>query len=348
LSAAQLEILVSRVALYPDDLLALVLPASTQPLEVVEAQRFLEQRKANASMQPSKEWDPSIIALLNYPEALKLMTADVTWLTQLGTSMVYQQAAVMGAVQSFRRKVMEAGNLKTNDKQTVSADSSTPPIIVIESTNPQVIYVPVYEPTTVVYAAPSPTYYSAPYPYYYDPYAPYYMGGLLGVSIGFGFAWYDDDIDCDDIDPDEVRQRVQERQQHREERRQERQDNRNPASPTPTRRNPENAWRPDQSGVTRAQSELRGREQARGAVAAAPAARAANAAPPASRQDLAERAPRPDVGGDRSVSPGAFSGVDRGAAASRYSARGAGSMGGGFGGGRGGGFGGGRGGGGRR
>src|SRR4051812_5680603 len=85
LSPAQLETLVGRVALYPDDLLALVLPASTQPLQVVEAQRLLEQRKTNPSLQPPKTWDPSIVALLNYPEALATMSADPVWLQQLGT-----------------------------------------------------------------------------------------------------------------------------------------------------------------------------------------------------------------------------------------------------------------------
>src|SRR5690348_5211308 len=95
LTPTQLETLLGRVALYPHDLLALVLPASTQPLQVVEAHRFLEQRKANPGLQPPKTWDPSVVALLNYPEALALMNADPTWLQQLGTSVVNQQAAVM-------------------------------------------------------------------------------------------------------------------------------------------------------------------------------------------------------------------------------------------------------------
>src|SRR5262249_27163035 len=73
LAPGPLEPLVSRVALSPDDLLALVFPASTQPLQVVEAQRFLEQRTANPSVPPARTWDPSVIALLNYPEALALM-----------------------------------------------------------------------------------------------------------------------------------------------------------------------------------------------------------------------------------------------------------------------------------
>src|SRR5882672_3194915 len=89
---AALETLVGRVALYPDDLLALVLPASTQPLQVVEAKRLLEQKKSNPKVKPPTTWDPSVVALLNYPEVIKLMNDDLTWTQQLGTSVISQQA----------------------------------------------------------------------------------------------------------------------------------------------------------------------------------------------------------------------------------------------------------------
>ena len=88
LSSAQLESLVGRIALYPDDLLAVVLPASTQPLQVVQAQRLLDRRKSDPSVQPPKSWDPSVVALLNYPEVISLMNSDLTWTQQLGTSVV--------------------------------------------------------------------------------------------------------------------------------------------------------------------------------------------------------------------------------------------------------------------
>jgi hypothetical protein len=166
LSPEQLETLVSRVALYPDDLLALVLPASTQPLQIVEAARLLEKRKTDPKLQPPKTWDPSVVGLLNYPEVVALMNSDLTWTQQLGTSVITQQAAVMDAIQSFRRNVYEAGNLKSDDKQKVTVEGQT---VVIQPADPQVVYVPSYNPQTVVYAYPPPYYiYSPPYPYYYQ------------------------------------------------------------------------------------------------------------------------------------------------------------------------------------
>src|SRR5262245_1867955 len=69
----ELRKLVAPIALYPDDLLAIVLPASTNPLQIVEAQRFLEKRKKDPKLQPNADWDPSILALLNYPEAIAKM-----------------------------------------------------------------------------------------------------------------------------------------------------------------------------------------------------------------------------------------------------------------------------------
>jgi Protein of unknown function (DUF3300) len=349
LTPAQLETLVSPVALYPDDLLALVLPASTQPLQVVEAQRFLEQRKTNPSLQPQKTSDPSVVALLNYPEALARMTADLTWLQQFGTSVVNQQAGVMDAVQAFRKKTLDAGNLKSDDKQKVAvqADSSgAPQVIVIEPANPQVIYVPTYEPTTIVYAAapgyPHPYYWSAPYPYYYSPAAPFFLGTYFGIAIGFGCAWDDHDIYHGDINVENVninREEVRERLDNRQ--------NSNLANQI--RRNPENVWRPDRSGLSQAQASASSRSAlqqsgagGRGtgvgagdsAGAAALSARApGDATSRLGRQDLADPTPRGNVGVDRSYrasSSGAFAGIDRGAAVSRYSARGAGSMGGGF------------------
>jgi hypothetical protein len=308
LSAAQLEALVGPVALYPDDLLALVLPASTQPRQVVDAKRFLEQRKTNASLEPPKTWDPSVIALLNYPDALNRMTADFTWLQQLGTSVVDQQAAVMDAVQSFRRKVLEAGNLKSGDKQNVAVQPSgagAQQVVVIESANPQAIYVPTYQPATVTYAASPgyvyPYYWSAPYPYYYDPGATFYMGVFVGTSIGFGCSWHDHDIYRGDINVESVNV-------NREQAKTRINDVQNSDLANQIRQNPENVWRPDPAAVSRAQASGSSAAATRGATA---------------RANL-----------NSAAASGAFSGVNRGAAASAYGARGARSMGGGFRGGR--------------
>ncbi len=186
----QLQTLVAPVALYPDDLLAIVLPASTQPLQLVDAQRFLDRRTSDPKAQPPKSWDPSVIGLLNYPEVIALMNHDLTWTQQLGTSVIKQQPALMDAIQSFRQKVQSAGNLKSDEKQTVTVEKET---IVIQPANPEVIYVPTYNPTTVIYAPapgyPPPYVYSAPYPYYYSPAATFATGVLVGASIGYAMSW---------------------------------------------------------------------------------------------------------------------------------------------------------------
>ncbi len=200
LSSAQLQTLVSRIALYPDDLLAIVLPASTQPLQVVEAQRLLEQRRSNPKLAPPKSWDPSVVALLNYPEALKVMNDDLDWTQQLGEAVVRQQDAVMDAIQGFRQKAYTVGNLTSNDKQTVTKQKET---IVVRSADPTVVYVPTYNPATVVYvtppAAPPPYYWSPPYPYYYDPAAAFFTGAVFGTALGFALSWDDHDIYHGDV-----------------------------------------------------------------------------------------------------------------------------------------------------
>lgn len=186
----QLQTLVAPVALYPDDLLAIVLPASTQPLQLVDAQRFLDRRTTDPKAQPPKSWDPSVIGLLNYPEVIALMNHDLTWTQQLGTSVIKQQPALMDAIQSFRRKVQSAGNLKSDEKQVVTVEKET---IIIQPASPAVIYVPTYNPTTVIYAPapgyPTPYAYSAPYPYYYSPAATFATGVLVGASIGYAMSW---------------------------------------------------------------------------------------------------------------------------------------------------------------
>ncbi|TWA68817.1 uncharacterized protein DUF3300 [Azospirillum brasilense] len=200
LSSVQLQTLVSRVALYPDDLLAIVLPASTQPLQVVEAQRLLEQRRSNPKVGPPKSWDPSVVALLNYPDVLKVMNDDLDWTQQLGEAVVRQQSEVMDAIQGFRQKAYAAGNLVSNDKQTVTKQKES---IVVHSADPTVIYVPTYNPATVVYVtpptAPPPYYWSPPYPYYYDPAAAFFTGAVFGTALGFALSWDNHDIYHGDV-----------------------------------------------------------------------------------------------------------------------------------------------------
>ncbi len=183
-STETLDALVGPFALYPDDLVALILPASTQPLQLVQADRFLDKRKADPKLPLDDKWDDAVKSLLNYPEVVKMMSADLDWTSALGEAVVADQGAVLEAVQSFRRRAKAAGNLKSDDKQVVKAEKET---IIIEPADPQVIYVPQYTPSTVVTVGVAPIYgyYPAPYPSYYYPYAP---GAALAAGVIWGAA----------------------------------------------------------------------------------------------------------------------------------------------------------------
>ncbi|MBS1227938.1 MAG: hypothetical protein H6R17_1215 [Proteobacteria bacterium] len=181
LSTAQLDTLVGPIALYPDDLIGIILPASTYPLEIVQADRFLDKRKTTKDLPVNDAWHDPIKSLLNYPEVVKKMSNDLDWTSDLGEAVVADQGAVLEAVQRFRRKTQSVGNLKSDDKQVVVVEKE---VIKIVPADPQVIYVPQYNPTAVVayggYASYS--YLPAPYPVYYYPYPP-------GAALATGLIW---------------------------------------------------------------------------------------------------------------------------------------------------------------
>lgn len=142
-----MDALVGPIALYPDDLVAVVLPASTSPLQIVQADRWLDKRKADPQLPIDDKWDDAVKTLLNYPDVVKMMSNDLDWISALGEAVVSDQGAVLEGIQSFRRRAQATGNLKSDDKQVVKADNE---IIVIEPADPQVVYVPQYTPSTVV------------------------------------------------------------------------------------------------------------------------------------------------------------------------------------------------------
>ena len=196
LSSHELQELVGPVALYPDDLLAIVLPASTYPLQVIEAGRFLEQLEDDPSLKPDENWDDSIIALLNYPEVVELMNEDLDWTWRLGEAVVAQQSDVVAAVETFRDRAYAAGNLKTDSYQTVSKDAG---VVSIRPVADDVIYVPYYEPARVVVRQPRPVYYyyPQPCPVYYYPYPSHYAfnrGFFWGVTTAFSIGWASDHL----------------------------------------------------------------------------------------------------------------------------------------------------------
>lgn len=182
--------LVGAIALYPDDLVAIILPASTYPLQIVEAVRFRERN--DPSLEPDEDWDESIVALLNYPQALDLLNKDLTWTWSLGQAVLSQQQDVLSAITEFRQLAYDAGNLKSDDHQTVAIDSDA---VTIKQADPEVIYVPYYEPKEVVVYQPRTVYYyyADPYPVYYYPYPyhhAYYRNHFWGISSIFGLSWH--------------------------------------------------------------------------------------------------------------------------------------------------------------
>ena len=191
LSPDQLQNLVGRIALYPDDLLGLVLPAATTPLDIVKGQRFLEKYKQDKSLKPDPSLSQPVLSLLAYPEVVNLMGNDIDWTEALGQAVLAQQADVLQAIQIFRRKAQDAGNLKTDDKQVVVEQQDAVKIV---PAKPEVIYVPQYQPSTVVVqqAAPAVTYSSTAYPSYYHPgatAAAATTGYMVGAATAYGLNW---------------------------------------------------------------------------------------------------------------------------------------------------------------
>lgn len=191
--AAQLEELVGPIALYADDLIGIVLPASAYPLQIVEAARFLDARQNDSSLTPDEDWDDAVVALLNYPEVLRQLNDDLDWTAGLGEAFVYQQADVLEAIQRFRERARTAGNLNSDEHQNVSEVDGA---IEIAPADPEVIYVPYYEPARVVsyYAGPAYDYYPYAYPVYYYPYPYGYAfnsGFFWGVTTAYFVGWND-------------------------------------------------------------------------------------------------------------------------------------------------------------
>src|SRR5271166_1013297 len=188
----QLDSLVAPIALYPDPLLSQTLVASTYPLEVIQLQQWLAQNKGMDEKQladavKKQDWDPSIQGLAALPDAVKLLSENIKWTTDLGNAFLAQQKDVMDAVQSMRKKAQDSGNLKSSEQQKVETKVvESKQVIVIEQASPQVVYVPSYNPT-VVYGAPV---YAYP-PIAYPP-PGYYAAGMaisFGVGVAMGAMW---------------------------------------------------------------------------------------------------------------------------------------------------------------
>lgn len=189
LTEDELEILVARIALYPDDLVAVVLASSIYPLQIVQASRFLEDIKKTPDLKPSDKWDGSVISLLNYPEVVKMMSDDLDWTQQVGDVVANQQKDVLVAIQQLRDKAVQKGVLKSGEKVVVSKESDK---VIIKSSDPQTIYVPTYPPEMLYepnYVYPPEPIVYAPYPSYYYPTATYWAGFVTGAAWAAAVDW---------------------------------------------------------------------------------------------------------------------------------------------------------------
>jgi len=186
----EIDQMLAPIALYPDSLLAQVLAASTYPLEIVQAARFVQQNKELKGEKllaaaKDKDWEPSVKAMLEFPDVLLMMNEKLEWTQKLGDAFLGQQKDVMVSVQRLRQKAQESGNLKTTKEQKVVVEKETK-VIIIESANPQVVYVPAYNPVVVYGVWAYPAY--PPYPVY--PYGYVATAGLaFAAGVAVGAAW---------------------------------------------------------------------------------------------------------------------------------------------------------------
>jgi Protein of unknown function (DUF3300) len=190
----QLQQLVAPIALYPDALVAQILAAATYPDQIVEADRWLEQNKNLKGEELGKEvdkqpWDPSVKALVEFPSVLANMDKNLSWTSSLGDAYVNQEQQVMDAVQVMRDRAEKAGNLKSTSQEKVSTQGQT---IVIEPADPEVVYVPQYDPW-LVYGGPIgvwPGWYWYPGLYLEGPGIAFGFGFGVGFFGGFGWGWH--------------------------------------------------------------------------------------------------------------------------------------------------------------
>jgi len=182
----ELQQLVAPIALYPDALVAQILAASTYPAEIVEADRWMQSHSNLKGEELAKEvdqqpWDPSVKALAQFPSVLENMDKNLSWTSSLGDAYANQQQDVTNAVQALRQQAHKAGNLNSNEQEKVTTQGNT---IVVEPANPEVVYVPQYDPW-LVYGEPI-----VAYPGWYPEPGLFLAGVGIGFGLGFGVGFF--------------------------------------------------------------------------------------------------------------------------------------------------------------
>jgi len=185
-SPQELQQLVAPIALYPDALVSQILAASTYPTQIVEAERWMQRHSNLKGEELGKEvdkqnWDPSVKAMAQFPSVLENMDKNLSWTSSLGEAYISQPQDVSDAVQTMRQEARKAGHLNSSDQEKVTTQGNT---IIIEPANPQVVYVPAYDPW-VVYGGPI-----VAYPGWYPVPGIFWGGAGLSFGIGFGIGFF--------------------------------------------------------------------------------------------------------------------------------------------------------------
>ncbi len=171
---AALQQLVAPIALYPDPLLAVLLPASTYPDQIQQAAYWAQMNQgAPDAVIAQQPWDPSVQALVHYPSVLQYMNGDMQWTTSLGSAFASDQGSVMNAIQELRQQAYACGTLQSSPQMDVIVDG---PVIYLQPANPDVICVPSYD-AVYCYQRPEPLTFGVQYG--------------VGVWLGFAFDWSD-------------------------------------------------------------------------------------------------------------------------------------------------------------
>jgi hypothetical protein len=249
-SAADLEKLVAPIALYPDPLLATILPASVYPLEVVQAARFVANTN-NLAKLDAQPWDDSVKAVARIPDAIKKLNDDISWTIELGEAFLAQDKDIMDAIQAMRGKAQKAGTLQTTPQQIVVVTNMvvektveekivvvTNTVVQIQPSSSSVVYVPTYNPYTVYY--PPPAYYANPYPL-----LTFGAGMAMGAIIANNCDWWGGGCYHGDVDID-INRNVN--------RNSDRNVNRNTSGARASSTSGQKKWQPDQSRLSKSGS----------------------------------------------------------------------------------------------
>ena len=185
-SPQELQQLLAPIALYPDALVAQILASSTYPTQIVEAERWIQSHSNLKGEELAKEvdkqdWDPSVKAMTQFPAVLENMDKNLSWTSSLGEAYVNQPQDVTNGVQTLREEARKAGHLNSNEQESVTTQGNT---VIIEPANPEVVYVPAYDPW-LVYGAPI-----VAYPGWYPEPGIFWGGVGLSFGIGFGIGFF--------------------------------------------------------------------------------------------------------------------------------------------------------------